>query len=69
MKVPLSFADGVNKTEVQTNIDNINAQLLVIKRALIDKHGSWQEAKVVKGELKEYNRLIKERGEWRRWLQ
>lgn len=67
--VPHSFPNGVNKTEVQAAIDNINEQLSAAKNALIKKHGSWQAAKVHKEDLKEYNRLIRERGEWRKWLQ
>ena len=69
MAVPTTFPEGLTRSRCEAEIAQINDELTKIKRTLLDKYGTWPEAKGHKDEMKEYSRLQRERLAWRKNLE
>lgn len=66
--VPKSFDPPLTRSQIETSIAECDTNLLKVKRQAIKIYDSWAAAQRVPNVMAEYNRLLRERRDWRKLL-
>ena len=66
--VPKSFDPSLSTSQIEASIAECDSNLLKIKRQAIKIYDSWAAAQRSANVMSEYNRLLRERRDWRKLL-